>query len=204
MKLNLLPNTYDGKLIVFEGPDGSGKTTLLGEVRDILNMMGKDVYCTKMPSDRIRSLSVFNDYDKSNDDTIRQIVDLENLTIFVSGDRLLVQDLEIIPALKQGKIVLCDRYCFTSIARCNTPVIKQIAQRFIEPNLTIYAKCDPKLLKKRVKMRKNEQNDYYNELEVVKQIEIFDNLCHDNDFLKFDTNYQLDIKKLTNIISKVI
>ena len=87
-----------------------------------------------MPSQRVRNIDVFNDYDKSLDSKIRDSVNLENLTIFVGGDRLLVQDLEIIPALKLGKIVLCDRYCYTSLARCNTKLIKQIAQKFIEPN----------------------------------------------------------------------
>ncbi len=204
MKLNLQKNGYDGKLIVFEGCDGSGKTTILNEVKKILEEKNIEYYATKMPSQRIRNIDVFNDYDNSQDNFIRENVNLENLTIMVSGDRLLVQDLEIVPALKQGKVVLCDRYCYTSLARCNTKIIEEIANKFIEPNLVIYAKSPPKVLKMRVKSRKNEKNNYYNDKDVQNQIKIFDELSHDNDFVEINTNKQLDIKKLTSIISKVI
>ena len=204
MKLNLQKNIYQGKLIVFEGPDGSGKTTALNQVKKILEDKHIEYYATKMPSQRIRSLDVFNDYDNSQDDTVRKSVNLENLTIMVSGDRLLVQDIEIIPALRQGKVVLCDRYCYTSLARCNTKIIKIIANKFIEPNLVIYAKAPQKTLKMRVKSRKNEKNNHYDDKDVNNQIRIFDELSASNNFFELNTNKQLDIKKLTSIISKVI
>ena len=204
MKLNLQKNKYFGKLIVFEGCDGSGKTTLLNFVKEYLQKLGKQVYTTKMPSQRVRNIDVFNDYDKSLDNTTRQIVNLENLTVFVSGDRLLVQDIEIVPALKQGKIVLCDRYCYTSLARCNTKLIKTIAQKFIKPDLVIYAKANLQTLKQRVKSRQNEENDFYDEDDVKNQILIFDTLSKSNNFYEIDTTSKVDYKNLTSAIQQVL
>ena len=204
MKLNLQKNKYFGKLIVFEGCDGSGKTTLLNFVKEYLQKQGKQVYTTKMPSQRVRNIDIFNDYDKSLDNTTRQIVNLENLTVFVSGDRLLVQDIEIVPALKQGKIVLCDRYCYTSIARCNTKIIKSIAQNFIKPDLVIYTKANPQVLKQRVKSRQNEKNDFYDEDDVKNQILIFDALSKSNNFYEIDTTNKVDYKNLTSAIQQVL
>lgn len=204
MKLKLKKNKYCGKLIVFEGCDGSGKTTLLNYVKDYLQKLGRQVYSTKMPSQRIRSIDIFNDYDKSLDNTIRQTINLENLTVFVSGDRLLVQDLEIVPALKQGKIVLCDRYCYTSLARCNTKLIKSIAQNFIKPDLVIYTKANPQVLKQRVKSRQNEKNDFYDDDDVKNQILIFDTLSKSNNFYEIDTTNKVDYKNLTSAIQQVL
>lgn len=194
--MEMLKNNYIGKLIVFEGTDGSGKTTLLNQTKKILEQQNIECYATKMPSQRVRNIDIFNEYDKSNDDTIRNTVDLENLTIFVSGDRLLVQDLEIIPALKHGKIVLCDRYCFTSLARCNTPLIKKLANRFIKPDITIYAYAPFEIVKSRVKSRINEKNDFFDEKDVKNQIKIFNKLAKENNFETVDTTKEVDIKTI--------
>ena len=204
MKLKLQKNKFGGKLIVFEGCDGSGKTTLLNIIKQFLQSIDKDVYCTKMPSQRMRNIDIFNDYDKSVDDKIRETVNLENLTVFVSGDRLLVQDLEILPALKQNKIVLCDRYCYTSLARCNTKLINNIAKKFIKPDLVIYAKAPFEVLKARVKSRQDEKNDFYDDIDVKNQILIFDMLSKSNNFYEVDTNNKVDYKNLTSIIQKVL
>ena len=111
-KLQLIKHNYPGKLIVFEGTDGAGKTTLARQAHAFLQSKGYACVAVKMPSDRVKSTDLFSNYDNSNNPTTRQLINLTNLTIFVTGDRLLTQDSEIIPALKQGKIVICDRYCY--------------------------------------------------------------------------------------------
>ena len=198
--INLLKNNYGGKLIVFEGIDGSGKTTLINNLIKYLQTQKYEYLYVKMPSDRIRALKLFNDYDNSNDSTTRNTINLTNLTIMVSGDRLLQQDEQIIPALKQEKIVICDRYCFTGYVRCNDNIIKQICERFIKPSLTFVCDCEVNIAKQRVKQRTIEINNYYDEADVKQQKHNFLDLAKNNNFVVVNTN--LDIEKSIKQIIK--
>lgn len=184
-----------GKLIVFEGVDGSGKTTLLNFAKDFFEKNNREIYTTKMPSDRVRKLDIFNDYDNSKNAYARNLIDLTNLTIFVSGDRLITCDTEIIPALNSGKIVLCDRYCYTGIARCNNKIINDIAKKFIVPDLVIYAKITNSLCKQRVLSRESEKNNFYDDDCVSKQMKIFDKLSKKHCFFEINTQNSLDFCK---------
>lgn len=187
-KLKLKANRYPGKLIVFEGVDGSGKTTLADKAVDFLGNRGIACKYVKMPSDRVRNLSIFNDYDNSTDSETRNTVDLINITVFVSGDRLLTLDTEIIPALKEGKYVLCDRYCFTGFVRCDDDIIYRISKRFIRPDCTFLATASPLTVEKRVKGREKEKNNHYDRENVLSQMKRFDFLAKKQGFIKLDTD----------------
>lgn len=163
-KLNLKPNSYPGKLIIFEGADGAGKTTLLNKAKDYFTAKHIDFISLRMPSDeRIRNTTLFKDYHFNQNTDIREKISMLALTIWISGDRLLQQDETIIPALNCGKIVLCDRYCFTANAHCEHPIIHKISEQFIQPDLAIMATATAKTVKHRVKNRTEEMHNFYDE-----------------------------------------
>lgn len=186
-KLYLKKHSYKGKLIVFEGVDGSGKTTLLEVVSEYLKSKNIEHTKVKMPSDFMRQNPVFHAYDNSLDNTVRKTANLTNLTIFVSGDRLVTLDNIIIPALKDGRIVLCDRYCFTGYAHCQNKIIRQITNRFIKPDIVFLPIADLATVKQRVKMRPNEKDNYYDEKKVEKLMQNFLKLAKKQKFIVIDT-----------------
>ena len=194
-KLKLQKNIYGGKLFVFEGIDGSGKTTLLNEMKKYLENLDNECVYLKMPSDRVRNMQVFNDYDNSKDDKTRNTINLTNLTIMVSGDRLIQQDEIIIPALKRNKIVLCDRYCFTGHVRCDDDLIFSLCERFIKPDITFVCDCDAKIAKQRVLSRTNEKDNYYNIDDVKNQRRNFLDLARKDNFVVINTNNSIEICK---------
>ena len=204
-KLKLQKNIYAGKLIVFEGIDGSGKTTLINFTMQYLQKFGYGCVYVKMPSDRMRNLKIFNDYDNSKDDFIRNSINLTNLTIMVSGDRLVTQDEIIVPALKQNKTVICDRYCFTGFVRCPDKIIKKISSRFLRPDLTFLCDCDVETARQRILTRKNEKNNFYDEKDVKKQKQNFLKLAHKNNFIIIDTDNLIDfcITKIKKYMEQV-
>lgn len=162
--LNLKPNPYPGKLIIFEGADGAGKTTLLNKAKEFLNEKHIDFISLRMPSDeRIRNTTLFKDYHFNPNTDIREKISMLALTTWISGDRLLQQDEIVIPALKSGKIVLCDRYCFTANAHCEHPIICKISEQFIQPDLAIMATAPANTVKQRVKNRIEEMHNFYDE-----------------------------------------
>lgn len=95
-----------GLFITFEGLDGSGKTTQMEILNDYLKKRGFNVITTIEPGGtkigrKIRKILL----DKENHD----ISPLAETLLFLSSRAELVSQV-IAPALKEGKIVLCDRF----------------------------------------------------------------------------------------------
>lgn len=95
-----------GKFITFEGIEGSGKTTQLETTVEYLQHAGKQVVCTREPggtplSEEIRSILLNNDLPSMHCDT-------ELMLMFAARIEHIKQ--LILPALSQGKWVVCDRF----------------------------------------------------------------------------------------------
>lgn len=100
-----------GHFITFEGPDGSGKTTIAKMVLEQLSNEGYPVLYTREPggikiSEQIRDV----------------ILDCNNTTMDARTEALLYaasrrQHLieKVLPALKEGKIIICDRFVDSSL-----------------------------------------------------------------------------------------
>lgn len=98
--------------VTFEGGEGSGKSSCLAKVANDLQSAGYEVVITREPggtpiSEQIRNVIL----DKANTDMDPMT---EALLYAASRRQHLVQ--KILPALHQGKIVLCDRYLDSSLA----------------------------------------------------------------------------------------
>lgn len=99
-----------GKLIVLEGTDGAGKSTQLQLLAEYLTTKEIDTITTFEPTNgpigqRIRSLYTNRD----------GVTKEEELELFLADRKAHVNNL-IIPSIEQGKIVLCDRYYFSTAA----------------------------------------------------------------------------------------
>ena len=101
-----------GLFITFEGPDGSGKTTVSTYVAKQLTGLGYDVIHTREPggvdiAEQIRHVIL----DPKN---VKMDVKTEVLLYAASRRQHLIE--KILPALDEGKIVLCDRFVDSSLA----------------------------------------------------------------------------------------
>ena len=98
--------------ITFEGPDGSGKSTVIKAVYEKLLKDNFDVLLTREPggtpiAEKIRDIILDNSNTALDART-------EALLYAASRRQHLVE--KIWPALKEGKIVLCDRFIDSSLA----------------------------------------------------------------------------------------
>lgn len=98
--------------ITLEGPEGSGKTTAIQKAVDTLIQMGYEIVRTREPggtdiSEQIRNVIL----DKANTSMDPRT---EALLYAASRRQHLVE--KVWPALKEGKIVICDRYLDSSLA----------------------------------------------------------------------------------------
>ena len=98
--------------ITFEGPEGSGKTSHIPELRDYLIQAGYTVFCTREPGgtsigDQIREVLLAN---KNTEMHPRS-----EILLFQASRAQLVEQ-EILPRIRRGEVVLCDRYADSTIA----------------------------------------------------------------------------------------
>jgi len=105
-----------GLFITFEGCEGSGKSTHSERIYQALIRKGYPVLLTHEPggtkiSDKIRELLLTKEDVVSMDN----IVPNAELMLYLASRAQHVEEL-IIPALKGGKVVLCDRFSDTTIA----------------------------------------------------------------------------------------
>jgi dTMP kinase len=146
--------------ISFEGGEGAGKTTLIQKIHQHLTHLGRQVLLTRAPGgtmtgDVIRHLLLHHD---EKDISLRT-----ELFLFLADRAQLVQEI-ILPALKEKKIVLCDRFNDSTIAyqggaRGFDPLWIQklclFATQDLQPNCTLYLDIDPHEGLSRVKRSKD-------------------------------------------------
>ncbi len=147
-----------GLFITFEGPDGSGKTTVTGRICNLLSEKGFDVVHTREPggiaiAEEIRNI----------------ILDPKNTTMDPKTEALLYaasrrQHLveKVLPAMAQGKIVICERFIDSSLAYQGfgrqlgfeeVLGINLFATDNVYPDLTIYLDIDEAVGLSRLKDR---------------------------------------------------
>lgn len=150
--------------ITFEGPDGSGKSTIIKKVYEKLINDGFDIVLTREPggtpiAEKIRDIIL----DNSN---VALDARTEALLYAASRRQHLVE--KIRPALKEGKIVLCDRFLDSSLAYQgggrnlgvqNVLNINLFATENTYPDLTLFFDIDPELGLKRVSQDKKRVAD---------------------------------------------
>lgn len=100
-----------GLFITFEGADGSGKSTQLKKTAEFFQKKGFEVVSTRDPGGtplgvKIREILLHHE---------GKIADKSELFLYLA-DRAQHVDQKIIPALNDGKVVLCDRYIDSSVA----------------------------------------------------------------------------------------
>ncbi len=145
-----------GLFITFEGGEGAGKSTQIQMLKSALETMGKEVLLTREPGgskggELIRPLLVSGEADW----------DAVSETLLFSAARRDHLTHKIWPALKEGKIVLCDRFSDSTLAyqgygrgnnleiqKVVTDLYKIVAGDF-EPDLTLILDIDPKIGLKR-------------------------------------------------------
>ena len=143
-----------GYFITFEGPDGAGKSTQIEYLRQYFEERGYETIFTREPggtriSEQIREMLL----SKENSDMTSRT---EALLYAASRAQLVEEVIE--PALRQGKIVISDRYIDSSIAyqgfgRDLGPEVAEINKfgvKGLEPDLTFLMMLDPEKSKERL------------------------------------------------------
>lgn len=141
-------NTYPGKFIVFEGLDGAGSSTQIDKLAASLKKAGRNPVVTKEPTNNIIGGLIRGQLTKDWNSS------MECLQLLFAADRAHHLERLIIPALKDKKIVLCDRYFFSTVAfgalDLDRGWLLEINDQFLLPDLIILLKVSPRECIKRM------------------------------------------------------
>ncbi|AHI53421.1 thymidylate kinase [Spiroplasma sabaudiense Ar-1343] len=135
--------------ISLEGIDGSGKTTIAKIVKEKILEKGYDVILTREPggeeiSEAIRKLIL----DKNN----TSMTHWTEALLYIASRKQHV-DRKIIPALKSGKVVICDRFMDSTtvyqgyargIGMAEIDQVQNVVIGSAKPDLTIFFDINPK------------------------------------------------------------
>lgn len=101
-----------GFFITFEGPDGSGKTTIANAICEQLKNSGYDVLHTREPG----GIEISEDIRNIILDPKNTMMDARTEALLYAASRRQHLVEKVFPALKQGKVVICERFVDSSLA----------------------------------------------------------------------------------------
>ena len=191
--------------ITFEGPDGSGKSTVIKAVYERLINDGYSVILTREPggtpiAEEIRDVILDNSNTALDART-------EALLYAASRRQHLVE--KIWPAIKEGKIVLCDRFLDSSLAYQgegrklgieNILNVNLFATENTYPDLTLFFNISPEEGLKRVSKDKKRVADRLDNENANFHQEVY------NGFLKVNSMYKdrIQVIDATKSLNEVI
>jgi dTMP kinase len=174
-----------GWFICLEGLDGCGKTTQARNLVRKLKKMGYDASYTAE-----QSRGKIGQFIKKHvlHGEKRESIAVEALLF--AADRIEHLENEIMPALKEGRIIVSDRYVYSSLAYqgatgLNLEWIKTINKYAIQPDLAIFIDVKPETVIQRLKSKKSVMENLETQRKVQK---IYLKFVENGDLVKIDGN----------------
>lgn len=162
-RLLFQPNQFTGKLITFCGLDGCGKSTMIKMLSDQLTKEGYDVLVTKQPTDAMRQTDIFRTFMDNPD---HSNYEYRTLSLMAAADRIQHVNHVIVPALRKGKIVICDRYFFSCLANLRArgyeddSWIYDVSKSIVKPDIAFFLDVPTSVALMRVRSRPEERDRF--------------------------------------------
>jgi len=186
----MMNNFYKGKFIVFEGIDGAGRSTQVAGLGEFLVHNNFNVVTTKEPTED-------SEAGRKIKKTLKEKTEIDPMEF----QKLYVQDREehlknrIIPALKDGKIVISDRYFFSTFAYgfshgADLEKLIKLNNNFLYPDMVFLFKISAKEAIKRIEKR-GDPKELFEKEQMLKKV----NLAYQNLAKRFKNFYIIDAEK---------
>jgi dTMP kinase len=188
-----------GFFICVEGLDGCGKTTQTKLLVRKLRKMGWGAAYTAEPS-REKIGKFIQKYCLHGEKRTSPIVE----ALLFAADRFEHVEREVIPALNEGKIVVSDRYVYSSLAYqgaagLDLKWIEMINEHAIWPDLAIFVDVEPEAVIKRLKPKRSVMEN----LKIQRKVrEVYAKFVEKGELVRVDGNKSK--KEVADDISKAV
>ncbi len=191
--------------IVVDGIDGCGKSSHARSLVSYLRRKGREVLFLKEPTGESPAGKRLAEALKSNN---RPSPD-EELRLFI-GDRRWDVENRILPALKEGKDIVMDRYYYSTIAYqgargMDIEEIRRMNDFAPVPDLAIILDIDPEIAGERINRRG--KGDYFEDLDYLRKVrEIFLSMRDMPEVVMIDSSgpYQETQKMIKEVVEGII
>jgi dTMP kinase len=166
---NSLADLTTAVFIVFEGIDGTGKTVQVRLLKEALERAGENPVVSREPTDGPWGRLI------KESATTGRLSPEQELDAFLR-DRTEHVNTLVLPALEQGKIVILDRYFYSSIAYqgsrgANVEDVKALMEsRFPIPDAVFILDIDPTLGVHRIAHSRRERPNHFEDLENLTRV----------------------------------
>src|SRR5882724_1146557 len=131
---------FPGRLIAVEGLDGSGKSTQIYLLKRWLEAEGIKVYFSEWNSSELVKSA-------TSKGKKRELLTPTTFSLIHATDFADRYERHLLPLLRAGYVVLCDRYIFTAFARdvtrgCPPDWVRGLYNFAAQPDLTMFFKAD--------------------------------------------------------------
>lgn len=158
------------KFLVFDGIDGSGHSTLTQKIAAYFKSKGHDVVVTQEPTN-----------DSASGKKSREIMRSKNRHDPLELQKLMIEDRalhvqQILKWLEEGKIVVCDRYIYASLAYgaadgIDKKILTDLNSEFPRPDIAFILDVDPAIGLKRIIQREgDEELDIFEKQDFLKKV----------------------------------
>ena len=139
---------FPGRLIAVEGLDGSGKSTQIYLLKRWLELQGLKVYFSEWNSSELFKAA-------TSKGKKRELLTPTTFSLIHATDFADRYERYLVPMLRAGYLVLCDRYIFTAFARdvvrgCTPEWVRGIYSFAALPDLTFFFKADLEISLQRI------------------------------------------------------
>ena len=205
---------FPGRLIAVEGLDGSGKSTQIYLLKRWLEAEGIKVYFSEWNSSELVKSA-------TSKGKKRELLTPTTFSLIHATDFADRYERHLLPLLRAGYVVLCDRYIFTAFARdvvrgCPSEWVRGIYNFAAQPDLTIFFKADlevslHRILEGRPKLKFFEagmdlglSNDPYESFRIFQGriLEQYMAISGEFDFVVMDAN--LHVEKQQVLVRKLV
>jgi dTMP kinase len=157
-----------GFFICVEGLDGCGKTTQTKLLVKMLRRRGCDAFYTAEPS-RGKIGRFIKRHCLHGEKRVSSVIE----ALLFAADRFEHVEDVIVPAIRKGKIVVSDRYVYSSLAYqgaagLDLEWIETVNKHAVRPDLAIFVDVEPEVVVKRLKRRKSVMENLQTQRKVQK------------------------------------
>lgn len=198
---------FPGRLIAVEGLDGSGKTTQVHLLQKWLQVQGLKVFFSEWNSSEV----VKSATSKGKN---RQLLTPTTFSLIHATDFADRYERQLLPLLRAGYIVLCDRYIFTAFVRdtvrgCSPGWVRGLYNFAGLPDLTFFFKTDlevslgrildgrPELKYFEAGMDLRLSNDRYESFRIFqgRMLERYLGMAREFNFIVVDANQPIEVQQ---------
>ena len=203
--LRMKSHNESGKLITFCGLDGCGKSSMIRMLADDLKEKGVEIILTKQPTNAMRNTDIFRTF---MDEADNSAYEYRALSLMAAADRIQHVNKVILPALREGKTIICDRYFYSCLANLcargytDDAWIYEISESIIKPDLAFFLDLPVELAVSRVRSRPEEKDRYIDMPLQYRLKEDYKTICtiNEGELVKSDT----DINDTYSIIKRKV